>query len=353
MPTKDELLFENQSLKEDQEILLKQAQEAEQTRERTQAESELLRAEIKEAQIEKEQAEALAEQLQERLSQSPQPEEVELLKERLQTALSAVRSTRKTLEQRMARLELAREQDRREVKESFTWIVETIEEGQRALKEALSPPRKLPPPQKKIITPRVASPYQVRPAQPEVKEHELTIREMNAVAERALAWDRTEETYWERQERIEREIALQNRETLRYLKLFLIRALVTCGLAMLLNYLLGQTRFLILLSMIGASISCGLSRKVFRSLVCSAKEWDEKSRGMRTIPIRAYLKAVGGGAILSLLTWTSLALLAYGASLTEGDRSLAVLTLWALMILYVLSGAWTKSVCKAVYSTLT
>jgi Rad3-related DNA helicase len=133
MPTKDELLFENQCLREDGEILLKRAQEADQAREQIQVESELLRAEIKEAQTEKEQAEALAEQLRERLSQSPQHEEVKFLKERLQKALSAVCRTQKTQEQRMARLELAREQDRREVKESFTWMVETIEDGHRAL----------------------------------------------------------------------------------------------------------------------------------------------------------------------------------------------------------------------------
>lgn len=349
MPTKDELLFENQSLKEDQEILLKRAREAEQTGEQMQSEIELLRAGIEEAQAEKEQAEALAEQLRQRLSQSPQPEEVALLKEWLSKASQAL-VRQKTLEGRMARMEatlerhmLLGERDRQELKETLTLVVE----NQIILSSAIRAPRpdrSLPPPQEKIVTP---PPYQVRRVQSKVKERELTIQEINAVAERALTWANGE-SLMERQQRLEREMALMKEKSHRYREIFLNAVMAIIILGLTVNYLVGWRKLLIMASLAGAAILCGLSRKLFRSLVRLAKEWDQESR-----PVWAFATASIRGTILSLLIWLTLLLLTYWKSLAKWDSSLPVLALWGLMILYALSGAWTKSLCKAIYSTLT
>jgi hypothetical protein len=341
MPTKDELLFDNQSLKEDQEILLKRAREAEQARKQMQAKSQLLRAEIKEAQTEKEQAEALAEQLQRKLSQSPQPEEMTFLKVRLREASQAL-AKQKTLEERVTRLETARERDRSEVKEALTLVVEN-QIIQSAAIRALSPAKSWPPPQEKTVTPPIVSPYLIRHKQTKVKECELTTQKTNAVAEKALAWTNGESAR-EQHEQLEREIALMAERSRRYREIFLIITFLTVGLVIL----LGQTRFIILLLLTEASLLCGLGRRVFRSVVLLATKWNEESS-----LIWALTKAAVCGALLSLLAWSSLGLLALGGSLTAGNKNLSILTLWGLMILYVLSGAWTKSLCKAIYSTLT
>jgi hypothetical protein len=189
-------------------------------------------------QARKEQAAAQVKQLQERLSQAPQPEELSLLKNQLQTALSA-QTRLKALEQRVAQVELTRQQDRAETKASFTWIVENQEEKNRALKEALRSPRSVPPPQEKNITPPVVPPSPSRPEQPQVRQRELTIQEMNAVAERVQARYRMESP-WEAQERTNRKIVQQQQKIyLVGVGLFLVPILMWV-ISMWLTHLLGQ-----------------------------------------------------------------------------------------------------------------